>query len=47
MENIKDELFIMPIAELILFDKSDVITTSGNGFEGEEDDFIFDDKSGL
>ncbi len=41
MDNFKEELFIMPLAELILFDKSDVITTSGNGFEGEEDDFDF------
>ncbi len=42
--NIEDEKFLMPIAELISFDASDVITTSGNGFEGEEDDF---DLSGL
>ncbi len=41
MENIKDELFIMPIAEIVKFDALDVITTSGNGFEGEEDDFDF------
>ncbi len=38
---IEDEKFLMPEAELILFDASDVITTSGNGFEGEEDDFDF------
>ncbi len=41
MENIKDGLFIMPIAEIIKFDTCDVITTSGNGFEGEEDGFDF------
>ncbi len=37
-----DEKFLMPEVELVKFDASDVITTSGNGFEGEEDDFGFD-----
>ncbi len=31
----------MPLAELVIFDTCDVITTSGNGFEGEDDDFNF------
>ncbi len=36
-----DNIFEMPTAELIIFGTADVITTSGNGFEGEEDDFDF------
>ncbi len=39
--NNNDNNFEMPVAELIIFDACDVITTSGNGFEGEEDDFGF------
>ncbi len=30
--------FVMPTAEIIVFDTEDVITTSGGGFFGEWDD---------
>ncbi len=28
---VKDEDFVMPIAEIIMFDKDDIISTSGSG----------------
>ncbi len=41
MKNNK-EIFVMPVAEVVLFDTSDVITASGMfGFFGEDDNLEF------
>ncbi len=43
MNNKNEKEFVMPTAEVIVFDAEDVITTSG--FEGDED--IFGNAQGL
>lgn len=40
----KKEVFTPAVIEVIRFESEDIIRTSGNGFEGEEDEIIVGPK---
>ena len=40
MENVKKLKYEEPKLDVLVFSTQDIITTSGNGFEGDEDSFI-------